>query len=320
MPSDSPLANRLAKVQRHLRKWARRTDVTCWRVYEKDLPDHPLIVDWYDGDAVVWTMRRTRDETPAAEEAFVASALDAVAQGLEVPADRIHVKRRERQKDRQSGEGQYTRLAERGVVRVVRERDLSFEVNLSDYLDTGLFLDHRETRRLVRAECAGADVLNLFAYTASFTVAAIAGGARTTTTVDLSNTYLDWAARNLTLNGTTPADRHRLVRADALRFLFEAPASPRRYSRIVCDPPTFSNSKGMDHDFVVERDHPSLIRACHALLEAGGILWFSTNQRGFELSTDGLDGLAIREITAATLPEDFKDRRPHRCWRMQRRD
>ncbi len=317
MPTDSPLANRISKVQRHLKKWARRTGVTCWRVYDKDLPDHPLIVDWYDGDAVVWTMRRTRDDTDAADDAFVAGALEAVQAGLELAPERVHAKRRERQRDRQSGEGQYTRLAERHVVKVVAEHDLVFEVNLSDYLDTGLFLDHRETRRVVRESCAGQDVLNLFAYTGSFTVAAIKGGARTTTTVDLSNTYLDWAARNLALNGAVAADRHRLVRADAMHFLFEAPLSSRRYGTIVCDPPTFSNSKGMEREFAVDRDHVDLIRSCHALLEPGGTLWFSTNQRGFELASAELPPFDVREVTAETLPEDFKGRRPHRCWRLR---
>lgn len=314
MTAPTALENRIAKLQRHLAKWARRTGVTCYRVYERDLPDQPLIVDWYDGDAVVWLYRRTRDETEAAHGEFVAAALDSVARGLELAPERVVAKERRVQEDRQAGAGQYGRLGEAGRVKSVRERELTFEVNLSDYLDVGLFLDHRPTRQLVEERARDLDVLNLFAYTGSFTVAAIRGGARSSTTVDLSNTYLDWAARNFQHNDFAPSDRHRLVRADALRFLDEAVAAPRRYGLIVCDPPTFSNSKGMEHDFAVERDHAGLIERCLALLAAGGALLFSTNARGFELDRIALAGRRIDDWTARTTPEDYKGRTPHQCF------
>ena len=201
------------------------------------------------------------------------------------------------------------------MVKTVREQGLSFEVNLSDYLDTGLFLDHRPTRARVRAEATGKAVLNLFAYTGAFTCYARAGGATASVTVDLSNTYLEWAGRNLALNGFALDASHRLERADCLAWLARAAEGGPRYDLIVCDPPTFSNSTAMTHDFSVGRDHPGLLERCRALLRPGGVLYFSTNFRGFEL-TGGTAGFALEDLTEASIPEDFRNRRIHRCWRM----
>jgi 23S rRNA (cytosine1962-C5)-methyltransferase len=318
-PAYDQLANRLRRVHRHLRKWARRSDVTCYRLYEKDIPDQPLIVDWYDGAAVAWAFERTRNETPEQEDAWLAAVEEAIRAGLGLAADAVFLKRRFRQKDRQEGDGQYHRLGQREAVKVVAEQGLRFEVNLSDYVDTGLFLDHRPTRAAVRAEAAGKAVLNLFAYTGAFTCYARAGGAAATTTVDLSNTYLEWAARNLALNGFAPDGRHALVRADCLEFLAAAAQRPERYDLIVCDPPTFSNSKAMARPFAVERDHPWLLERCHALLRPGGVLYFSTNFRGFRLAAAGLPPFAIEELGERSVPEDFRNRRIHACWRMVKR-
>lgn len=314
-PAYEQLANRFARVHRHLRKWAKRTDVTCYRIYEKDIADQPLIVDWYDGDAVVWAFPRTRNETPQQEDAWLASVQAAVRTGLQLPPERVWLKRRAQQKNRQEGDGQYERVATRAAVKPVREQGLQFEVNLSDYVDTGLFLDHRPTRARVRAEAAGKSVLNLFAYTGAFTVYARAGGATRTVTVDLSNTYLAWARRNLALNGLADAAPHRIERADCIQWLSQAAQGPERFDLIVCDPPTFSNSTTMPDDFSVGRDHPPLLARCAALLAPGGTLYFSTNFRGFELR-GGTDGLAVEEISAQSVPEDFRNRRIHRCWRM----
>ncbi|MHC5068621.1 MAG: class I SAM-dependent methyltransferase, partial [Planctomycetota bacterium] len=202
------LANRLRKRFRHLRKWARRSEVSCFRLYDRDIPEFPLIVDWYDGAAVAWIHRRTRDDTDAAHHAFRQLCHDEIVSGLDLAPDAVFIKERGRQR----GSEQYERLAERGNLHTVDEHGLRFEVNLSDYLDTGLFLDHRPTRALVRNRAHGRHVLNLFAYTGSFTVHAAAGGAATTTTVDLSATYQAWTARNLTLNNLA-GDRsaHRLI-------------------------------------------------------------------------------------------------------------
>jgi 23S rRNA (cytosine1962-C5)-methyltransferase len=180
------LANRLRRTYRHLRKWARRSSVTCFRLYEKDIPDQPLIVDWYDGRALVYAMHRKKDETPAARDAWLEEVAAEVREGLEVSDEALFFKERKRQR----GLSQYERLAEERREFVVEEQGLRFHVNLSDYLDTGLFLDHRNTRAMVRDEAAGRRMLNLFGYTGSFSVYAAAGGARSTTTVDISNTYL----------------------------------------------------------------------------------------------------------------------------------
>ncbi len=312
------LANRLARVHRHLRKWARRTATSCYRLYEKDIPDQPLIVDWYDGAAVAWAFDRTRNEGPADEAAWLAGVAEAIRHGLELPAERVFLKRRFRQRDRQHGDGQYHRLEHQGVTRVVAENGLRFEVNLSDYLDTGLFLDHRPTRAEVRAAAAGREVLNLFAYTGSFSCAARAGGASATTTVDLSNTYLEWAARNFALNRLGADPGHQLVRADCLEYLAGTAVPAGRFDLVVLDPPTFSNSKAMAREFAIERDHPWLLERCHRLLRPGGVLYFSSNARGFALKDGGLPPFAIEDITERSIPEDFRNRRIHRCWRMTR--
>jgi 23S rRNA (cytosine1962-C5)-methyltransferase len=312
------LANRLKRVHRHLRKWARRTGVTCYRLYEKDIPDQPLIVDWYDGAAVCWAYERTRNETPADEEAWLVNVTAAIRVGLDLPAENVFLKRRFRQQDRQEGDGQYHRLEQRTVMKVVEEHGLKFEVNLSDYVDTGLFLDHRPTRQRVGSESAGKRVLNLFAYTGAFTVHARAGGAAATTTVDLSNTYLEWATRNLTLNGFIVGGAHRLEKADCLQWLASAPARGERYDVIICDPPTFSNSKAMEQTFRIDHDHPWLLEQCAKLLAPGGTLYFSTNFRGFRLAETGLPALTITDISDASVPEDFRNRKIHQCWRMTR--
>ncbi|MEZ4660869.1 MAG: class I SAM-dependent methyltransferase [Caldilineaceae bacterium] len=279
MSTEHILANRLRKRQRHLRKWARRSDVSCYRLYERDIPEYPLIVDWYDGEAVVWLYERTRDETDAQAAAFREQALAEIQEGLELKPAQIFVKERQRQQ----GNSQYERLAQSGHVRIVQEQGLRFEVNLSDYLDTGLFLDHH-VRARVRAEAQGRRVLNLFAYTGSFTCYALAGGACITTTVDLSQTYCDWTRRNLSHNGFAESAAHRIVQADCLAFLQEERQRRARYDLIICDPPTFSNSKRMaQSSFDVVRDHPHLIAGCANLLGAGGVLCFSTNARRFAL-------------------------------------
>lgn len=306
------LANRLRKRQRHLRKWARRNQLTCYRLYERDIPEYPLIADWYDGEAVVWLYERTRDETPAQVAAWRAHTLTEIQAGLDLPRSQIYVKERQVQR----GDAQYERVQQREQVRIVAEQGLRFEVNLSDYVDTGLFLDHRITRDMVRQRADNSRVLNLFAYTGTFTCYALDGGARATTTVDLSATYCDWARRNLEHNGFAEGPHHQIVQADCLAHLKEAAGRRERYDLIVCDPPTFSNSKRMDQSsFAVNRDHPALIRDCLRLLAPGGELFFSTNSRRFTLAEDALPSdLHIENITQQTIPEDFRNEKIHQCW------
>jgi 23S rRNA (cytosine1962-C5)-methyltransferase len=311
------LGNRLAKQLRHLRGWARAGGITCFRLYERDIPEFPAIVDWYDGDVVAWVYRRTRDETPEQVRAFEDRCEEEILDGLQVPGARLHMKYRGRIADRTE---QYDRVDDRGVSKVVEEQGLRFEVNLSDYLDTGLFLDHRKTRSIIRHYAKGMRVLNLFAYTGSFTVYARAGGAVATTTVDMSRTYQDWTRRNLELNGFVPDESHRLVTADCLQFLEAGPAAGERYDYVVLDPPTFSNSKRMEAgSFAVDRDWPRLLSLASRFLADGGWLYFSTNSRQLRFD-DALapPGFEVREISARTVPDDFRNRRIHRCWTLRR--
>ena len=311
------LGNRLAKQLRHLRGWARAGGITCFRLYERDIPEFPAIVDWYDGDVVAWVYRRTRDETPEQVRAFEDRCEEEILDGLQVPGARLHMKYRGRIADRTE---QYDRVDDPGVSKVVEEQGLRFEVNLSDYLDTGLFLDHRKTRSIIRHYAKGMRVLNLFAYTGSFTVYARAGGALATTTVDMSRTYQDWTRRNLELNGFVPDESHRLVTADCLQFLEAGPAAGERYDYVVLDPPTFSNSKRMEAgSFAVDRDWPRLLSLASRFLADGGWLYFSTNSRQLRFD-DALapPGFEVREISARTVPDDFRNRRIHRCWTLRR--
>ena len=314
-PSFDQLANRIARVFKHRRKWARRTAVTCFRVYDRDIPDQPFVCDWYDGEAVVWTLTRTRNETPEQESAWIAMVKAAVAKGLGITFAQIHLKERRRQKDRQEADGQYHRLEQRGVTRVVTEHGLNFEVNLDDYLDTGLFLDHRITRTLVRGEAHGKRVLNLFAYTGSFTCYAAAGGAAHTMTIDLSNTYLAWTARNLAHNGFEHGP-HDYEKADCLKWLDQA--VKEKYDLIVCDPPTFSNSNAMERTWAIERDQEWILARLFERLSPGGIVYFSSNCHGFKLTDKMPPFVGLTDLTTVTTPEDFSDRTPHRCWRMVR--
>jgi len=308
------LGNRLAKQLKHLRGWAKAGGITCFRLYERDIPEFPAIVDWYDGDVVAWVYNRTRDDTPEKVRAFEDLCEEEILDGLQVPGARLHMKYRGRIKDRSE---QYDRVDDRGVVRTVEEQGLRFEVNLSDYLDTGLFLDHRKTRSIIRHYAKGKRVLNLFAYTGSFTVYARAGGAIATTTVDMSKTYQDWTKRNLELNGfAVDGALHRLVHADCLQFLEAGPAPGERYDYIVLDPPTFSNSKRMEADsFAVDRDWPRLVEMATRWMADDGWLYFSTNSR--QLKWDDAQvpaGYVAREISERTVPDDFRNRRIHRCW------
>ncbi|MBM4111904.1 MAG: hypothetical protein FJ253_00785 [Phycisphaerae bacterium] len=313
------LANRLAKRLRHLRGWAAAEGVSCFRLYEKDIPEYPLIVDWYDGDAVAWLLPRTRDDTVEAQRAFRDRVVEEIRSGLELADERLWIKDRSGQRgdDRAS---QYERVDRRGVTRVVAEQGLRFEVNLSDYLDTGLFLDHRVARSLVRRYARDRRMLNLFAYTGSFTVYARAGGASASTTVDMSNTYQEWTRRNFALNGMRETPEHRLVTTDCLEWLDAGPAPGEAYDLIVCDPPTFSNSKRMGgRTFAIDRDYAALLAAAARFLAPGGYLYFSTNSRALKWDAAAVPpGLTARDLGDRTVPPDFRNRKIHRCWRLER--
>jgi 23S rRNA G2069 N7-methylase RlmK/C1962 C5-methylase RlmI len=307
------LVNRIRKNRRRLGPWLDSEKVTCFRLYDQDIPELPLVVDWYEGHLHVSHMPRdvAGGARPAEKDDERAELLAAkIAGALGVPGDRVHVKRRARA----PGGTQYERLARIGEEIEVGEGGHQFLVNLTDYVDTGLFLDHRITRSLVAAGARGKRFLNLFAYTGAFTVYAAAAGAAATVTVDLSQRYLDWAARNLELNGLAGA-AHRFVRDDAIAALEDGRVAGR-YDLAVVDPPTVSKSKRMRRPFDVQRDHAALLRGVLGLMAPGGVVYFSTNLRRFALDFDPGRRAAIEEITAKTIPPDFRDLKAHRCFRI----
>ena len=328
-PAGEDFANRLGKNLKHLDKWARRTGVRCYRVYDADLPDYAVAVDLYESaqrHAHVQEYAPPKTVDPVKAEKRLRDALAHVRQILEIPASNLHYKLRRSQRPG----AQYGRQAETGTFHEVDEHGCRLLVNFEDYLDTGLFLDHRALRRRIQEEAQGKRFLNLFCYTGSATAHAVKGGAKQTLSVDMSNTYLAWAQRNLALNGARaemfdhpPAwmPPHALLRADCLKWLEAASArNAPRFDLILCDPPTFSHSKKMEGVLDLQRDHAQLIRQCAALLAPGGTLYFSTNRRGFKLDAAALEGLELQDITPQTLDEDFRRLPPppaHRCWRIR---
>ncbi len=304
------LINRALKNRRRLSPWLAREGVTCYRLYDRDIPEIPLAVDWYEGRLHASSYARDGvGETADVRHRKLAGLLGELGRTLGVAEADVHFKRRVRA----SGGTQYGRLARTNRRFAVGEGGLRFWVNLADYADTGLFLDHRRTRALVRAEAAGLRVLNLFAYTGAFSVHAAAGGARETVSVDLSNTYLAWARDNLELNGFR-GPVHRRVRDDVAGFLEGARRRGEGgFDLVVIDPPTISRSKKMAGDLDVQRDHPRLIEGALALCRPGAVIYFSTNFSGFELRPP--PGVAVEDITRRTAPADFRTC-PHRCFRI----
>ncbi|NAT78069.1 bifunctional 23S rRNA (guanine(2069)-N(7))-methyltransferase RlmK/23S rRNA (guanine(2445)-N(2))-methyltransferase RlmL [Dickeya dadantii] len=305
-------ANRLRKNLRKLDKWAAQQGIECYRLYDADLPEYNVAVDRYGERVVIqeYAPPKSIDAQKARQRLF--DVINATLSVLELPASHLVLKTRERQK----GKNQYEKLAEKGEFLQVSEFNAKLWVNLTDYLDTGLFLDHRIARRMLGEMSNGKDFLNLFAYTGSASVHAGLGGARSTTTVDMSRTYLEWAEKNLRLNGLT-GRQHRLIHADCLAWMRE---THEQFDLIFIDPPTFSNSKRMDESFDVQRDHLMLMTQLKRILRPGGIIMFSNNKRGFQMDQAGLAGLGLeaKEITAQTLSQDFaRNRQIHNCWLLK---
>ncbi|SDP92507.1 bifunctional 23S rRNA (guanine(2069)-N(7))-methyltransferase RlmK/23S rRNA (guanine(2445)-N(2))-methyltransferase RlmL [Ectopseudomonas guguanensis] len=304
-------ANRLQKNLKQLGKWARREGVECYRLYDADMPEYALAVDLYRDWVHVQEYAAPRSVDPDKAQARLLDALAAIPQALGVAQSRVAIKRRERQ----TGTKQYQRQAAQGQFMEVSEGGVKLLVNLTDYLDTGLFLDHRPLRLRIQREAAGKRFLNLFCYTATATVHAAKGGARSTTSVDLSKTYLDWARRNLSLNGFS--DKHRLEQGDVMAWLGD---DRGEYDLIFIDPPTFSNSKRMEGVFDVQRDHVELLDLAMARLARGGVLYFSNNFRKFQLDESLVARYQVEEISAQTLDPDFaRNPKIHRAWRFTAR-
>ena len=314
MTDFSPFANRLGKNIKHLMKWARRNDIEAWRLYDKDIPQFPFALDIY-GDQIHlqeydtgWLMQ------PEEYEEWLAGVKEAVGFVTGFAPEQIHLKRRERQR----GKEQYEKTGTQGEDFVVHENGRKFWVNLDKYLDTGLFLDHRNTRKRVGEMAAGKRFLNLFSYTGSFTVYAATGGAVSSETVDLSNTYLDWARRNFELNGVDAA-QHQIVRADVFQYLQTGIEQGKQFDLIVMDPPSFSNSKKMLDILDIQRDQAKLVDGAMKLLAKDGLLFFSNNLRSFELDPALAERYQIKEVSKQSVPEDFRNKKIHQCWEIRHR-
>ncbi|NNM61381.1 MAG: bifunctional 23S rRNA (guanine(2069)-N(7))-methyltransferase RlmK/23S rRNA (guanine(2445)-N(2))-methyltransferase RlmL [Steroidobacteraceae bacterium] len=311
-------ANRLRKNLAKFEPWARKEGIECYRLYDADMPEYAFAIDLYGREPrhvflQEYAPPRSVDQEGARQRRR--EVLSVLPQILEVPVGQVHSRTRAPQK----GAAQYEKRAATDQRQAVREGGLAFWVNFRDYLDTGLFLDHRLTRSMLRAWAKDADFLNLFCYTGAATVYAAAGGARSSDSVDLSNTYLSWAEDNLVLNGLASA-RHRLQRANCLEWLDARAAAGPSYDLVFLDPPTFSNSKRMQGVLDVQRDHGAMIRRTMGLLRAGGRVVFSTNCRGFKLDTAALGEWLVEDISASTLPRDFEGNpRIHRCFTVRHR-
>ncbi|WP_422646210.1 bifunctional 23S rRNA (guanine(2069)-N(7))-methyltransferase RlmK/23S rRNA (guanine(2445)-N(2))-methyltransferase RlmL [Xenorhabdus stockiae] len=305
-------ANRLRKNEKKLSKWAKQQGIDCYRLYDADLPEYNVAVDRYADKVIVqeYAPPKSVDANKARQRLF--DVISATMNVLGLQSNQLILKTRQRQK----GKNQYEKLAEKKEFFLVNEYGAKFWVNLTDYLDTGLFLDHRIARKKLGEMSQGKDFLNLFSYTGSATVHAGLGGARSTTTVDMSRTYLEWAEKNLQINGLA-GRQHRLIQADCLGWLAQ---TREQFDLIFIDPPTFSNSKRMEDTFDVQRDHIDLMKQLKRLLRRGGTLMFSNNKRGFKMDFAELEklGLVAEDITEKTLSQDFaRNRQIHNCWLLR---
>lgn len=302
--------NRLKKNFKQLVKWAERENVCAYRLYDADIPEYNLALDWYNGHFHVQEYAPPKTVDPEKAAKRLDDALATLRQVFDVAPSRIHLKSRQRQK----GNQQYQKLNDQKRTMVVEEGGAQLLVNLDDYLDTGLFLDHRPTRLRLQQLAQGKRFLNLFCYTGAVTVHAAFGGAKKTVSVDMSATYLEWARNNLYLNGFAEAS-HQLIRSDCMKWLKE---TNDQFDLIFVDPPTFSNSKRMQGFFDVQAAHEELLDLVMKRLEPGGLVIFSNNFRGFKLAEGLAAKYGVKDITQASLPPDFatKGKPIHHCWEL----
>ena len=305
--------NRLKKVYKHLRKQALRQQIDCFRVYDHDLPEFPFIIEIYDDKLYVAEYKRRHALTEEQHTEWLQQSSTVMAEVFGFAPENIFFKLRQRKEGRL---GQYQKLDERKNEFIVKENELKFIINLTDYLDTGLFLDHRLTRQMVRETAKDKKVLNLFCYTGSFSVYAAAGGAAAIISVDLSNTYLTWTERNMQLN-FPQYEKHTILQADVMEELKKMEAES--FDLVIMDPPTFSNSKRMNDFLDIQQHHVQLINDCLRLLKNEGVLIFSTNYTKFHLQKSALNASVINDITAATTPFDFIGKLQRQCFKIFKR-
>ncbi len=305
------LANRIRKNLKKLKSWVKQTNTTCYRVYDADLPEYAVAVDLYEGRVHVQEYAPPKTVPLHKAQQRLADAIDAVAEVFELNRHDVHVK----QRTRQSGKSQYERMDSKGNFFNVQDGDAKIKVNLTDYLDTGLFLDHRPIRQWMAKQIEGKRFLNLFAYTGVASVQCAIAGAKEITTVDMSSTYLNWACDNFELNGfDVESEQYRFVKADCVDWLGKAEG---KYDLIFMDPPSFSNSKKMEGVLDIQRDHVSLIENAMKLLTEEGVLVFSNNLRSFKLDEESLTDFAFSDVSARSIPKDFERRQKiHKCWLM----
>lgn len=304
------LANRVKKKYKHLHKRFARQNIEVFRLYDWDIPEIRAVVDWYAGHVVLgeyWRKQSVPEWLPVMG--------NAVGDAMNVPREKVHLK--QRLAGVQNGK-RYDRIDHTDEKFVVSERDLKFLINPSDYIDTGLFSDHRNTRQMVREQVSGKNFLNLYCYTGAFSCYAALGGAERTLSVDRSETAVKWARENFKLN-KIPLENNRLVQSDVLFFLKKVVKTGERFDLAVVDPPSFSNTRVRRHSFDILEDHPDLLAAVIQVMQPGGVIIFSTNHQGFDLKIASLETRDITEITDQTIPEDYvRKRRPiHRCWRIR---
>ena len=306
--------NRLLKVYKHKSKLAKRQHVSCYRVYDHDLPEFPFCIEFYDDKIYLAEYLRRHGMTDEEHDDWMEDCILLVSELLNVPVEKIYVRQRKRMTHRT--EDQYEKLNEEKEFFTVEENGLKFNINLSDYLDTGLFLDHRLTRQMVKDEAKGKRVLNLFCYTGSFSVYAASGGAATVTSVDLSKTYLDWAKENFTLNSLEEIEKYHLIHADVKQYL--KTLQPESFDLVVMDPPTFSNSKRMKDFLDIQRDHVELLNDVLNATTPGGNIYFSTNYTRFVIDTNNIHSSNIKDITKATTPFDFEGKLKRWCYKLSK--
>lgn len=306
-------ANRLQKVNRHISRWAGRQGITCYRIYDMDMPEFPFCIDMYESYVHVAEYKTNHKMTEEEHNKWLHDCTIVISDTLETAQEHIFLKERKKL-DRRTE--QYEKVASDSKKIIVQESGLSFIINLTDYLDTGLFLDHRPLRGRFLEEAAGKNVLNLFAYTGSFSVYAAAAGAKDVTTVDLSRTYLQWAKENMEANSLYDEKKHHFIQSDVMNFLKEPPN--KLYDLVIVDPPSFSNSKRMKGTWDTQRDHAAMLQFILKQLVPGGIIYFSNNFRNFQPDFGKLKASHIKDISLQTVPEDFRNKKIHYCYRIEK--